>query len=76
MNQPFTREQRTTIVYGVLCLVLFVVVLQLWLLTATMNGYLGGDETLILPAAITSLFCYFLVARLLRYVYGMERQER
>jgi hypothetical protein len=76
MKQQFTREQRTTIVYGVLCLVLFVVVLQLWLLTATMNGYLGGDETLIVPAAIVSLVCYLLVARLLRSVSNMERQER
>ena len=33
-----------TIVYGILCFVLMLVVLQLWLLTATMNAFLGGDE--------------------------------
>ena len=42
--RSFTREQRTTIVYGMLAFVLILVVLQLWLLTATMNAYLGGDE--------------------------------
>ena len=31
MKQPLSREQRLTIIYGVLCLVLIVVVLQLWL---------------------------------------------
>lgn len=76
MKPQYTREQRSTIIYGILCLVLLVVVLQLWLLTATMNGYLGGDETLIWPAAITSLLCYALVARLLRYIYVMERNEQ
>ena len=75
MKQPFTREQRTTIIYGILCLIILVVVLQLWLLTATMNAYLGGDEAIIWPAAIFSLLCFGLVARLLRYVYSMEQVE-
>ena len=76
MKPHYTREQRTTIVYGVLCLVLLIVVMQLWLLTATMNGYLGGDQTLIWPAAVVSVLCFALVARLLRYVYRIERVER
>ena len=51
VQRPFTREQRTTIVYGMLAFVLILVVLQLWLLTATMNAYLGGDESVVWPAA-------------------------
>ena len=38
LKRPFSRDQRTTIVYGMLVFVLIVVVLQLWLLTATMNA--------------------------------------
>ncbi len=34
-----------------------VVILQLWLLTATMNAYLGGDASVIWPAAGASLAC-------------------
>ena len=41
-KRPFSRDQRTTIVYGMLVFVLIVVILQLWLLTATMNAWLGG----------------------------------
>src|SRR5205814_2092924 len=37
MKQPFSSEQRTTIIYAILCLILFTTVLQLWLLSATMN---------------------------------------
>ena len=74
MKQPFTREQRTVIIYGILCLLLIVVVLQLWLLAATMNAYLGGDdESVIWPAAIVSLVCFALNAYLLRYLYVIDR---
>jgi hypothetical protein len=72
MKRQFTRAQRTTIVNGVLCLLLVLVVLQLWLLTATMNAFLGGDEAVILPAALFSLVCFGLNLGLLRYVYKME----
>jgi uncharacterized protein DUF6755 len=51
------------------------VVLQLWLLTATMNAYLGGDTSVIWPAALVSLVCFALNAGLLRYLYGIERTQ-
>jgi hypothetical protein len=71
--RPFTREQRTTVVHAMLAFVLVIVLLQLWLLTATMNAYLGGDESVILPAAGASLLCLLLNAGLLRYLYHLER---
>jgi hypothetical protein len=76
IKRPFTREQRTTIVYGILCFVLILVILQLWLLTATMNAYLGGDEGVIWPAAAASLACLLLNVGLLVYLYRMERVRR
>jgi hypothetical protein len=76
IRRPFTREQRTTIVYGMLAFVIILVILQLWLLTATMNAWLGGDETIIWPAAIASAFCLLLNLGLLRYLYRMERERR
>ena len=72
MKRPFTREQKTTIVYGILCLVLTLVVLQLWLLTATMNAYLGGDDAVVWPAALASLACFLLNLGLLRYIMALE----
>lgn len=73
MRRRFTREQKMTIVYGILCLVLILVVLQLWLLTATMNAYLGGDQSIIWPAALASLVCFALNAGLLWYLYEIEK---
>lgn len=75
-RRPFTREQRTTIIHGMLAFVLMLVVLQLWLLTATMNAYLGGDDSVIWPAASASLACLLLNAGLLRYLYSIDRTRQ
>jgi hypothetical protein len=69
----FARDQRKTILAGVLCFVMILVVLQLWLLTATMNAYLGGDESVLLPAALASIACLALNLGLLWYVYRLDR---
>lgn len=61
-----TRAQRVTVVYGVLCFALVLVVLQLWLLTATMNAWLGGDVATVWPALAASLACFLLNLGLLR----------
>jgi hypothetical protein len=76
VNRPFTRAQRATIVNGMLAFVLVLVVLQLWLLTATMNAYLGGDASIIWPAAGASVACLALNAGLLRYLYQIERTRQ
>ena len=75
-KRPFSREQRTTIVDGMLVFVLTVVVLQLWLLTATMNAWLGGDESVVWPAAAVSAGGLALNVGLLRYLGRMERTRR
>lgn len=72
--RPLTREQRTTVVYGILSFILVLVVLQLWLLAATMNAYLGGDASAIWPAVAASVFCLALNLGLLRYLYVIERK--
>jgi hypothetical protein len=75
-KRPFTREQRTIIIYGMLFFVLIVVVLQLWLLTATMNAWLGGDESIVWPAAAASGACFALNLGLFRYLVRIERTRK
>lgn len=74
MRRPFSRHQKLTIVNGILAIVGMIVILQLWVLSATMNAYLGGDESVVLPAGIASLVFFLLNAGLLWYVYQMERR--
>jgi hypothetical protein len=63
-----TRQQRMTVVYGVLCFVLILVVAQLWLFTATLNAYLGGDHVVVWPGLGASAACLLLNLGLLRYL--------
>ena len=63
-----------TIVYGILCIVLIIVIVQLWLLTATMNAFLGSEQAVIIPAAIASIVCLALNAGLLLYLYRLEKR--
>jgi hypothetical protein len=59
-----------------LAFVVMLVVLQLWLLTATMNAWLGGDDSVVWPAAAASLGCLALNVGLLWYLRRMERASR
>ncbi len=68
-ERQLTRAQRTTVVMGVLCFVLILVVLQLWLFTATMNAYLGGDDGAVWPGLGASTACLLLNLGLLRYLF-------
>jgi hypothetical protein len=61
-----------TIVNGILTFAVLIVVLQLWLFTATVDAYLGGDATVVWPAALASLACFALNAGLLFYLFRLE----
>src|SRR5262249_26617823 len=74
--RSFSRDQRITIIYGMLVFVLITVVLQLWLLTATMNAWLGGDDSVVWPAAAASLGCLALNVGLLLYLHRLEKAGR
>lgn len=66
------RSRHLVIVNGILVFVILIVVLQLWLLTATMNAYLGGDTNVVVPAALASSVCLALNLGLLRYLYRLD----
>jgi len=71
-KRTFAREQRVPIVQGMLVFVLTLVMLQLWLLTATMNAYLGGDDRVVWPAALASAGCFILNAGLVAYLRRLD----
>ena len=74
-TRTFSRAQRTPIVQGMLAFVLILVILQLWLLTATMNAYLGGDDAVVAPAAAASAACFILNVGLLRYLRRLNQEH-
>jgi len=74
-RRPFAREQRAIIVQGMLVFVVLLVVLQIWLLTATMNAFLGGDDGVVWPAAAASAGCLALNLGLLAYLRRLDRRR-
>ena len=73
MKPVLTRRQKDTIYAGMLCVVGLLVVLQLWLLTATMNAYMGGDDSVAWPAAAVSLVCLLVNLWLFRRLVYLQR---
>ena len=75
MKPRLTRSQEATILAGINLIVTLLVVLQLWLLTATMNAWLGGDSSVVWPAALASLGCFALNSWLLRRVFYLQAER-
>lgn len=72
-KHPFSRDQRTTIVNAISVLVLIVVILQLWLMTAKMNAWLGGDDSIVWPGAAVSAGGLALNVGLFGHLRRIER---
>jgi hypothetical protein len=69
----FSRSQRMAIVQGILCIVSIIAIMQLWLFTTTMEAYLGGDESVVVTAAVASLVCLGLNLGLFHYLRALDR---
>ena len=73
MKPPMTRDQKSTILGGIFWIVALLAILQLWLLTATMNAWMGGDGSVAWPAAAASAVCLSVNLWLLRLLYRLEK---
>ncbi len=72
MKPIITRRQKDTIFAGIFCVVALLVVMQLWLLTATMNAFMGGDDSVVWPGAIASGVCFLVNLLLLRRLLYLQ----
>ncbi len=72
-RSPFSRSQRSTIVTGIMLIVLLLVILQLWLFMATMEAYLSGNDNIVIPGLIASVICLFLNFGLFHYLRNLDR---
>jgi hypothetical protein len=70
------RTQGTTLFSAILVLVATTVVLQLWLLTFSMEALLRRNYSTLVPAAIASTALFVLNAGLVRYVFRFDREAQ
>jgi len=69
-----TRSQGTTLFSAILILVATTVVVQLWLLTFSMEALLRGQFRTLIPAAVASTVLLLINGGLLRYVFRFDRE--
>ena len=67
------RSQGTTLFTAILIFVATTVVVQLWLLTVSMEALLALESKTLFPAAVGSTILLFINAALLRYVFRFDR---
>lgn len=75
MKPRLTRTQEQTILGGINLIVTLLVVMQLWLLTATMNAWMGRDTSIVWPAAGASLACFAFNVLLVRRLLVLARDR-
>ena len=70
------RKQALAILTGIVVLIGTGVVLQLWLLSASLEGVLTGKGGLATPATAASAVLFLANAGLLVYVFRVDRRVR
>ncbi len=74
-SQP-TRKRGLTAIDGALALIALLLIVQMWLLTATLESYLAGHREVVLPAAIISGALFFVCAGLYLFVRRIDAEAR
>lgn len=70
-----SRRRGLGAIDGAMSLILILLILQIWLVTATLNSYLAGFDEAVLPGAIASGVLFLGCAGLYRFVAGVEKHS-
>jgi len=73
---PLTRPRALTAIDGALALVAVLLVVQMWLLTATLETYLAGHHEAAVPGAIVSALLSAACVGLYLFVLRVDAEVR
>ncbi|MEA2695492.1 MAG: hypothetical protein QOJ16_4879 [Acidobacteriota bacterium] len=75
---PHSHPERRglTAIDGALALIVLLLIVQMWLLTAALETFLAGHRETALPAAIVSGVLFLACLGLLLFVRGVDREVR
>ena len=74
-NTP-AQTRGLTAIDGVITLIVILLIVQMWLLSATLAAYLAGHRGSVLPAAVVSGLIFLGCAALYGFVEGIDRRSR
>ena len=67
------RRRRRVAIDAVMVMVILVLMVQMWLLTATLESYLAGHHSVALPGLLSSVALFAVCAFLYRLVLRIDR---
>ncbi len=70
------RKRGLTAIDGALALIALLLIVQMWLLTATLESYLAGHHEVVWPAAIVSGVLFLVCAGLYLFVAQVDAAAR
>ena len=70
-----TARQGTTLFTGICLLIAVLLIIQIWLLAASLDAALSGQSAVAVPSAIASLVLFAMNAGLLWYVVDFDRRR-
>ena len=73
---PLTRPRALTAIDGALALVAVLLVVQMWLVTATLETYLAGHHEAAVPGAIVSALLFTACVGLYLFVLRVDADVR
>jgi hypothetical protein len=71
-----TQRGGLTALDAAIALIAILLIVQMWLLTATLESYLAGHSEVILPAAVISGFIFLACAGLFLFVHRIDSDMR
>lgn len=71
-----TRQQGSTLFSAVLVLIAILVVIQLWLVAATVDALMARETTVLVPTAVASTVLFVMSGALLWYVISFDARLR
>jgi pilus assembly protein TadC len=71
-----TQKRGLTALDGALALIALLLIVQMWLLTATLESYLAGHHEAALPAAIISGVIFMICGALYAFVVRIDSEAR
>lgn len=73
MSDPRPTSRSLTALDGAIALVSILLVVQMWLLTATLEAFLGGHYGVVGPGALISGALFTANVALYRFIEGIDR---
>jgi hypothetical protein len=77
MNVPRVSQTRgLTAIDGAMALIVLLLIVQMWLLSATLDTYLSGDRDATLPGALISGVLFLICGGLYLFVRRLEKVRK